>query len=388
MVLILDNASIITEHEIKNNYSVVIADDGRIKFVGPSSNKPVIDGSYFDLSGYIISPGFIDIHVHGGHGVTFGDADLETKLREYSKWVAINGVTNFLCSIAAPERTSLTDLISRYVDILSKEYPGAQCSGLHLEGPFMNVEKKGAFNPKWLRKPDVAEVEEYIEAGRGWIKQITLAPELKNADRVAAVINEHGIVAALGHSNCDHKIAAQALKSYFTHVTHTYNAQSNFNHRFPGVVGAILSSDKVTAEIISDMVHVHPTAIKVMVRCLGTDRIVIITDAMAGAGMPEGKYFLVGNEVTVKDGIALLDDGTLAGGISTMNQCVRNMVEKVDVPLVSAIKMATLNPAKVIKAADHLGSIVEGNDGSLIVIDEAINVYMTVVKGKIAHNAL
>ena len=388
MTFILDNASVITAQEKKDNYSVVVSDDGKITYVGPSNGKPQINGPCYDLKGRIISPGFINVHVHGGNGVTFGHDDLESELQTYSRWAAMNGVTNFLCSIAAPKRAELTDLISRYVDILEKGIPGAECSGLHLEGPFMNVEKKGAFHPAWLRMPDVDEAKEYIAAGKGWIKQITIAPELENAPQVAEIFNSSGIAAALGHTNTDFDTASEALKNSFSHVTHTYNAQSSFSHRSPGVVGAVLSSEKVTAEIISDMVHIHPAAIKVLVRSLGTDRVVIITDAMAGAGMPDGKYKLVGYEVTVSDGIALLEDGTLAGGISTMNRCVRNMIEQVDVPMVDAIKMASLNPAKVIKEDDHLGSIVKGKDASLTIIDEMVNVYMTVVKGKIVHNAL
>ncbi len=387
MSFTLDNASVITHHEIKNNFSVIVSDEGKIQYIGPSNKKPAVDGKSLDIKGHIISPGFINIHVHGGNGVTFGHGDIESELHIYSRWAAIHGVTNFLCSIAAPERAELSDLITRYVDILSRSMPGAECSGLHLEGPFMNVEKKGAFNPAWLRMPDLGEAKEYIRAGKGWIKQITIAPELEKAAQVADLFNENGIVVALGHSNANFDTAAEALRNSFTHITHTYNAQSSFNHRSPGVVGAVLSSDKVTAEIISDMVHIHPAAIKVLVRSLGNDRVVIITDAMAGEGMPDGKYILVGYEVTVNNGIASLDDGTLAGGISSMNHCVRNMIEKVGVPMVDAIKMASLNPAKVIKEADHLGSIVEGKDASLIIIDEKINVYMTMVKGRIVHNA-
>lgn len=388
MTFVLDNASVITADEKKDNYSVVVSDGGKIAYVGPENDRPKINGTHYDLKGRIISPGFINIHVHGGDGITFGHNNLELELQTYSKWVAMNGVTNFLCSIAAPNKSDLNELIKQYVEILEKGVSGAVCSGLHLEGPFMNVEKKGAFHPSWLRMPDIEESKKYISAGKGWIKQITIAPELENANQVAELFKENGIVVALGHSNADFDTASKALNSNFSHVTHTYNAQSSFSHRLPGVVGAVLSSDKVTAEIISDMVHIHPAAIKIMVRSLGTDRVVIITDAMAGAGMPDGKFALVGYEVTVSNGIALLEDGTLAGGISTMNQCVRNMVEKVGVTMVDAIKMASLNPARVINEEDHLGSISEGKDANLIVIDEKVNVYLTMVNGKIVHNAL
>jgi len=388
MTVIFENASVITEREIKENYAVVVSDDGKIQYVGSNDDKPVIDGTRIDLKGRFLSPGFINIHVHGGNGITFGHNDLGAELNTYSAWAAKNGVTGFLCSIAAPERNELTDLISSYADLMNNDFPGAACVGMHLEGPFMNVEKKGAFHPDWLRLPSREEAQDYIKAGKGWVKQITIAPEMPDAAAVAKIFDDNGVTAALGHSNADFETASQALKNSFTHVTHTYNAQSSLNHRLPGVVGAILSSDRITAEIISDMVHIHPAAIKVLVRCLGTDRVVIITDAMAGAGMADGKYVLVGYEVTVKDGIALLEDGTLAGGISTMDRCVSNMIEKVGVPMVDAVRMASLNPARVIKEDDRLGSIAVGKNASLIVIDEDVKPYLTMVNGKIVHNVL
>lgn len=386
MSVIFDHASVVFEGDIHEDYAVLVDDGGKIVYVGPAQGKPSFDGTYVDVAGRFLSPGFIDIHVHGGNGVTFGNGDLQSGLEKYSSWVATHGITNFLCTIAASSSEQLVRMIGEYVRIFSRGLPGARCAGLHLEGPFLNKLKKGAFNPEWLRSPNVREAEETIRAGEGWIKQITIAPELEGADRVAELFSRKGIVVALGHSNTDYETASKALRGEFSHVTHTFNAQSGFSHRSPNVVGAVLTSKHVTAEVISDMVHVHPAAIEMLVKCLGTDRVVLITDAMAAAGSQDGSYTLVGHQVTVKNGIALLADGTLAGGTSTLEQCVKNMVQKVGVSLPEAIKMASLNPAKVIKAADHLGSIAVGKDASLIVVDQEMTVHLTMVKGKVVFD--
>jgi N-acetylglucosamine-6-phosphate deacetylase len=213
-------------------------------------------------------------------------------------------------------------------------------------------------------------------------------PELPGANDVAALLCNEGITVALGHSNGTYESASNALQGNYSHVTHTFNAQSGFGHRAPGVFGAVLTSDNVTTELIADKVHVHPGAMKVLVRCVGTDRIVLVTDAMAGAGLGDGTFEIVGQTVFLKGDIATLENGTLAGSIATLDQCVHHMVEDVGVTLYEAVKMASLNPSKAIGLDNRLGSIQVGKDASLIVIDEEVNVYITVVQGKIVYNSL
>jgi len=193
---------------------------------------------------------------------------------------------------------------------------------------------------------------------------------------------------ALGHTNTDYAQASAALRGNFTHVTHSFNAQRGFGQREPGVFGAILSSDHVSAELIADTIHVHPGAMKVLLRCLGTERVVLITDAMAGAGLPDGQYDLVGQKTTVRDGRVTLDDGTLAGSTATLNQCVRNAHHEAGVTLAQAVQMASLNPARAMSLADRLGSIAVGKDASLAVVDENVNVYMTFVRGELVFSAV
>ena len=388
MSWMITNATVMTPTQTLENQAVVIGDDGKIAYVGKLGAAPAVDGQLLDLGGRILAPGFIDVHVHGGHGVNFGDGDLLESTRAYSQWVASKGVTGWLLSIAAPDAQALTQMTAAYAAVLGEDMPGAEPLGLHLEGPYLNVQKKGAFNPAWIHEGSVAETQGYLDVGGGWIRQMTLAPELPNAVDVADLLRRNGVVAAMGHTNTDYDTASQALRGNFTHITHAFNAQSSFDHRAPGVFGAVLGSDSVTAEMIGDGVHIHPGAMKVLLRCLGTDRVVLITDAIMGAGLANGQYPLVGHDVTVKDGRATLANGTLAGSIATMNQCVRNVHKLVGYPLVDAVKMASLNPARTMGFGERLGSIQPGKDASLTVIDEDVNVYLTVVKGKIVYNQL
>ncbi len=386
MSLTLTNAVILTPAEELTSAAITIDPHGKLVYVGPMATLAPNDGEQIDLGGRLLAPGLIDIHVHGGNGITFGAGpSLSEELHAYSHWVCEHGVTGFLCTIAAASIEEEISVVDQYAAALDAGLSGAEGLGLHLEGPFLSVEKRGAFNPAWLRPPDVSAARELLAAGRGWIRQATLAPELPGASDVAELLHASGVVVAMGHTNADYACASEALRGVYRHVTHTFNAQSPFDHRAPGAVGAILSSDEVTAEVIADMIHVHPAAIRVLWRCLGTDRLVLVTDAMAGAGLADGEYELVGHHVTVKGGRASLSNGTLAGSVVTLDQCVRNMHGDLGLPLGEAVRMASLNPAHAMGLADRLGSIAVGKDASLVVLDEGLRISMTVVRGKIVY---
>jgi N-acetylglucosamine-6-phosphate deacetylase len=379
-------ATVFTPHEVMEDCSVVVSDEGTIAYVGPMEGAPRTNGQKLDMRGRIVCPGFIDIHVHGGNGITFGGSPhIAEDLGAYAEWVPSTGVTGFLCSIAAPDAKTHVSMVESFVRAFEARPPGAETLGLHLEGPFINVEKKGAFNPAWIRAPALDELEGVLRAAGGWIRQMTLAPEMPGAQPVAGRLRQSGIVVSMGHTNADFAEASEALRGRFSHVTHTFNAQRGFHHRQPGVFGAVMASDHVTAELIADTIHVHPGAMKVLVRCLGTDRVVLITDAMAGAGLADGVYDLVGHTVTVTNGKATLADGTIAGSTAMLNHCVRNVHELVGVPLPESLKMASLNPARAMGFADRLGVLAAGKDASLTVVDAKLNVYMTMVKGQIVY---
>ncbi len=389
MATIFDYATVFTPTEEIKRAAVVVSDEGKIAYIGPMEDAPYVDGLRLDMRGRIVIPGLIDIHVHGGHGITFAQSDtLAEDLKAYSEWVAGNGVAAFMTSITAPDADQLTAIIEKYKLLFESGVPGAEPLGIHLEGPYLNVEKKGAQNADWLRDPVVAEAQAFLDAGQGWIHQMTMAPELPRAYEVASMYRKAGVVLAAAHTNADYDVARQAFKGGWTHITHFYNAQVGLHHRKPGLVGAVLGSDDITAELIADEIHVHPGAMKVMIRALGTDRVVLITDAMEAAGLADGEYSLLGSPVIVKNGAARQPDGTIAGSAAVLNKCVHNVNKDVGVPLKDAVKMATLNPARAMGFASRLGSIAEGKDASLAVIDEDVNVYLTMVKGKIVYNNL
>jgi N-acetylglucosamine-6-phosphate deacetylase len=389
MTIILENTTVITPEETLENSAIVVGDAGRIDYVGPMTQAPSVEGLRFDLRDRIVIPGLIDIHVHGGYGITFGTAGtLEEDLMAYSTRIAENGVTGFLTTITASNPERLVQMIRSLVQLFEQGLPGAEALGIHLEGPFINQDKKGAQNPEWIHDPDVEEGKLYLEAGRGWIRQITMAPELPFADDVASLFHEADVVLAIGHSTADYETASKALRGKWSNITHTFNAQTGFHHRDPGIVGAVLNSEGITAELIADTIHVHPGAMRVLIRCLGTDRVVLITDAMAGAGLSDGQYELLGFKITVREGKATQDDGTIAGSTALLNGCVKNVHEKVGIPLADAVKMATLNPARVIGVSNRLGSLHAGMDASMAVIDENLDVYLTMVNGGIVFNRL
>lgn len=387
MTIVLDYATIITPLERLKQASLVVGNAGKIEYIGPMELAPAVDGPRLDLRNLILAPGLIDIHVHGGNGITFGSHETLTEdLRAYSNWVVKNGVTGFLTTITAPSPEELAAMIRSLVLEFKKGLPGAQGLGIHLEGPFMNLEKKGAQNPKWIRNPNMDEAKLLLQAGEGWIKQMTMAPELPDAYQVAGVFREAGVTLSIGHSAADYETAVKALTSHWTHITHTYNAQTGLHHRRPGIVGAVMGSDEITAELIADLIHVHPGAMKALVRCIGTDRVVLVTDAMEAAGLPDGEYQLLGARVTVSGGKATQEDGTIAGSSAVLNQCVRNMYREVGFSLSDSIKMATLNPARVIGEAGKRGSLQVGKQTDLIVTDQDMKIYLTMVNGKIVYS--
>ncbi len=392
MPIRLDNAALFTPCAVVDRGTVIVSDDGDIAYAGPADQAPYAPGLHLDLNGLIVAPGFVNVHTHGGKGINFyadatGRPAIAENLRTYARWAAQNGVTGFLCSIAAPSAEALRKLIEAYVAAFESESPGAEPLGLHLEGPFLSREKKGAFDPDWLREAALEEARSALEAGRGWVRQMTLASEVPGADAVAGYLRGQGVVVSLGHTDADYETTSRALRGDFTHVTHTFNAQHGFHHREPGALGAILTSDDVTAELIADTVHVHPGAMKLLIRSLGMERVVLITDANAAAGLPDGTYEIGGRKRIVKDGRSVLEDGTIAGSTATMDTCVRNLHRTVGVPLLAAVRMASLNPARAIGLAGRIGSLHQGKAANLIVMDGDLNIYLTLVRGKIVHNA-
>lgn len=336
-------------------------------------------GDCIDVSEGVVVPGFIDIHVHGGAGHDVMEGTCEA-LSEMSVHLARHGVTSFLPTLATFPWALMTQAVRAVKEAMSAGVSGASVLGAHVEGPFLSHEYKGAQPADYIRKPDKKEFEEYFGDFLDCIRIVTLAPELPGSADLIGYLVSKGIVVSAGHSAASYEEMLDAVKMGVSSATHTYNAMREFDHRGPGMTGAVLADPRVFAELIWDNVHVHPGAALVLVKIKGTDRVVLISDALIAAGFPEGRYEFGGYTLCVQDGIVRLPDGTIAGSIITLDQAVRNAAEYVG--LRAAVEMATLTPAKSIGVSNRRGSIEVGLAADLVVLDRELNVKKVFIGGR------
>lgn len=366
---------------------VVIFEDGKITAVGQKNRVKVPkNAKVIDASDKIVAPGFVDIHVHGGKGRDIMDASFEA-VKEMAKFLVSHGTTSFVPTTISAPQSDLLRAVKTVKTAMEKETDGAEVLGTHLEGPYINLEKRGAHDANYVRLPSIEEFTEIWEASNHAVKIVTLAPELEGSKMLMQKLRELETVASVGHSNATYNQAVDAIKHGVRHATHMFNRMSGFDPRDPGVVGAVLVHDELTAELICDSTHVHPAAMNLLIRVKGSERVVLITDAIRAAGMPDGEYALGEQNIVVKDGVSRLESGDFAGSTLTMDRAVRNIMRFVGMPLQTAVKMATTNPAAVINVDRNKGSLEPGKDADIVIIDDKINVYMTMVKGNIVYKA-
>ncbi|GAA0720863.1 N-acetylglucosamine-6-phosphate deacetylase [Clostridium malenominatum] len=324
-----------------------------------------------------ISPGFIDLHIHGSGGSDTMDGSIED-LKVISKVISKNGVTGFLPTTMTMSREKIYRALDIIKEGMNMELGGAKIFGTHLEGPFINEKFKGAQKEEYIISPDIDFVKGYEDV----IKIITLAPEKdNNFNFISKVKEETNIVLSIGHSNATYEEAMKAVDMGISYGTHTFNAMTPLNHRKPGVVGAIFSS-KISCELIADKIHVHPGIFQMFVDIKGKEKVILITDSMRAGCMKDGISELGEQKVIVKDNSARLEDGTLAGSILTLNKAVRNVLENTKLQLHEVIAMATLNPARVIHMDSKKGSIEVGKDADIIIFDDELNIKHTIIEGK------
>jgi len=332
----------------------------------------------------IVVPGFIDEHIHGSATADNMDATLDAA-RTISKTIASEGVSSFLMTtMTEPEDHIEKAMINAKNFIENPEYVGAKAIGLHLEGPFISVKHKGAQPEESIRKPSVEIFKHYQELSGNNIKEITFAYE-EDGKALANYLRDTGVVGSIGHTDATCDQVLEAIKEGVTCATHTYNAMKPLHHREAGTVGACLLSDDIYCELICDLIHVSPNAIKLLYKCKGKEKIVLITDAMRAKHMPDGEYSLGGQPVFVKDGAARLENGTLAGSILCMNDALKNMRKVLNTSFTDTIDFATKNPAKNLGIFDKKGSIKEGKDADFAVVDKDFNVYMTISEGRVVY---
>ncbi len=368
--------------------------EGRIAAIGTAGEPPPVlaelpaDMVRLDAQGGYALAGFIDVHVHGGAGHDFMTAD-HAGLDAITRFHAEHGTTAMLATTVTASRESLTGVLERVRDYRSAadgHMPYAQLLGVHLEGPFMNPRYKGAQNASYMVQPQTEWLDEWVRDYPGIIKLQTLAPETAGANAYIEQLVRHGIIAACGHTDASYEQLRDAADHGLTHAVHTFNAMRPLHHREPGTVGAVLTDSRIMAEVIADGEHVHPAAIRLLIQSKGIDRVMLVTDAVAAAGMPDGPYELGELPVVVESGVARLADGSsLAGSTLTTVQGFRYLVEKVGVTIAEASRMASLNPALQLGIARDYGSLEPGKRADVLLLDSRLHLQHVLIGGRMVQ---
>ena len=326
-------------------------------------------GTVFDAAGRRIVPGFIDIHTHGAVGVDVNGASAED-LEKIGKFFAKNGTTSWLASILTDTEEQTSRAISQCIEYQASAGKGAQLLGIHLEGPFLASEFKGAMPEHLLKKGSADLAASYQRQANGNIRYITVSPEVEGVLELIPRLRELGIVVAMGHSGADYDTAMAAIQAGTAACTHTFNAMAPLHQHRPAIIGAALESD-VYCEMICDGLHLHPAIVRLLWKTKGPQRLVVITDSIMAAGLPDGNYHLGVNQVVVEKGDAkLASDGTRAGSTLTQDRALRNLLSFTGLSLEEILPVLTENPAKLIGVYDRKGSIEDGKDADLVVLDE------------------
>jgi len=366
---------------------VVLVEDGSILEIAPRSARSVPAGvAVLDFSQSILAPGYVDLHIHGSAGYdVMGDA--AEALPAVEQLLARHGVTSYYpTTVTAPIDPTLRALerLASAIEERDRKIvppPAARAAplGIHLEGPFISHARRGVHPPENLLTPTLAAFERFWQAARGRIRMMTIAPELDGAIEVIAEAARRGVCVSLGHSDADLQTSERGFGAGARHATHTFNAMRPLNHRDPGILGAVLTDSRVTADIIADGVHLDPAIVRLIARLKGPQHTVLITDGTSATGMPDGTYRLGSLEVEVRDG-RCTSDGRLAGSVLTMDRAVRNLAQFAGWTLEQAVTAASLNPARV-GGLSNKGALTAGADADFVVLNAAGEVERTFVAG-------
>ena len=374
--MIIKNCNIIYLDKIE--LGSVLIENGKIKEINPKTHN---ETEVLDAKGLYLSPGFIDVHIHGAAGHDTMDGTFEA-INEISKSIVKHGTTSF----TPTTMTVSIDAIRKSMGVIKEAKvngtDGALVLGAHLEGPFINPGAIGAQNPNYLIPPTIENYNAMVGDCEDAVVSITIAPEVPGAKDLIKILSKKGVVCAIGHTKATYEEAMEGINCGCGHATHLFNAMTPFSHREPGVVGAIFDTD-ITTETISDGIHVSYPSLRIAYKQKTPDKILLVTDAMMACSMPDGMYSLGGQDVVVKDNAARLLNGALAGSVLTLDLAIKNVYKNVGYPLYEAVKMASYNPAKHCKVADRKGLIKEGYDADLVLFDEEINIKNVLVNGKI-----
>ena len=336
---------------------------------------------FMDYGDSFIAPGLIDLHLHGALGKDVMDCQ-EDSLKQIAVHQARYGVTGFLGSTMSASLDSVIRAVEA-IKRVSKQPLPSNILGVHVEGPFLSRDRKGAQDSDYLKGMESADINQLTEAVQGMKSIISLAPEVNENMRFISLLKENGFIVAIGHTDAIYEQALESFKRGITHATHLFNAMSGFNHREPGVVGAVLDSEEVTAELIADGVHLHPAALRLALAKKGAEKLCLVTDSLKASGVGDGVYRWGNLEIEVKGLRATIKDtDILAGSVLTLNRAVKNMIEWTGISVSQAINMASLNPARVLGLEKEIGSIQSGKNADLGIFDHEFGVLETILQGR------
>lgn len=338
------------------------------------------EGDVIDAAGCYVIPGLVDLHFHGSAGADISDGSLEG-LHKMGAYEASRGITAMCPATMTLSEEMLTAAAHSAAAYVPAETE-ADLVGINMEGPFISPSKVGAQNPDFVRNPSVEEFRRLQDAANGLFKLVDIAPEEPGADEFIQELNGE-VRISLAHSCADYDVAAHAFELGVRHLTHLFNAMNAMHHRKPGPIPAAAERDDVMAEIIADGVHIHPSMVRLAFNMFGDDRMVLISDTLRAAGLADGTYDLGGQDVTVRGPVATIDNGALAGSVSDLMRCLYVAVKDMDVPLESAVKAATINPARALGIdADH-GSLEVGRFANAVLLDaETLELKQVILRGK------
>ncbi|HXA83160.1 MAG TPA: N-acetylglucosamine-6-phosphate deacetylase [Methylomirabilota bacterium] len=364
--------------------AAVLFRDGVIDSVAPRSAVTLPAGAREIIAtDKIATPGFLDVHIHGAGGHDVMEA-AEDALQAVSRMVATHGTTSFLATTVTASPESICRSAEGIAGYISTQHRSDDCRadilGIHFEGPFISPARRGVHPPEFLKLPSADLLEQFIDAAKGNARILTLAPELLGAIPCIDAARKAGLVVAIGHTDATYEQARAAIARGAHHAVHVYNAMRPFSHRDSGVIGAVLTTPEVTAELIADGVHVDETAMRLLLQAKGSGGVILVSDGISATGMPDGKYTLGSFEVTVSGGVCRNLEGKLAGSTLTLDRALRNIVN-LGVPLADALRMLTLNPATLLGIEFKKGSLRPGADADILLLDERLHVTQTWTRG-------
>jgi len=381
MKVIVKNARIV--NPLSETYGSIEIENGIVRAVGQVDDSDAGEMG-IDAEGRLALPGFIDVHIQGAGGSDVLDAEADA-LNRISRVCTRFGVTGFLATtIYRPNGENKH--IPNVAECAKKDVEGAQILGIHIEGPFISKERRGMIHPSAVADPSISLFEKILEESQGELRMMTIAPELCGASSIIDRMLANRIIPSFGHSSANYEQALDAFKMGVSHVTHLFNAMQPMHHRSPGPIPAILESTHVTAQIISDGIHIHPAMIRLVANNLNEERCMTITDGVRALGLPDGVYEYDEREFTASGGVARYYDGTLVGTTLGMNELGKRFLNFTGWGLKALVRITSWNPAKLLGLEKSKGTIETGKDGDIVILNNDLSVWMTLVKGRVVYN--